>query len=217
MGAEIAVKSPAQHRPNAWPALTVICLLLIACSSSGSPSASSSVAATASGSGSAEASTSQDASVEPTAEPTDGLGEFACSFPVEGVGTVERAQITDVRVGTHDGYDRVVFEFDSGIPQFTLDEATPPLIADPSGRELSVEGDAFWHLVMHGGTHISPDGDETYAGTRDFTPDFPKLAELIEGGDFEAVSTWYFGLTEESCVRVLTLNNPSRLVIDIEQ
>ena len=63
---------------------------------------------------------------------------------------------------------------------------------------------------------VSPDGVETYTGPTDFTPDFPKLEELALAGDFEAVSSWYIGMSETSCVRVLTLQGPSRLVIDIE-
>ena len=51
-------------------------------------------------------------------------------------------------------YDRVVIEFDEGIPPFTLDEATPPLLADPSGMEMDVEGSAFWSLVLQGGTRV---------------------------------------------------------------
>ena len=39
---------------------------------------------------------------------------------------------------------------------------------------------------------------------------------LIEGGDFERQSTWYLGLTGESCVRVLLLDGPPRIVIDVE-
>lgn len=148
--------------------------------------------------------------------PSDDLGELACSFPLTGVGTVVRAQITDIRVGTHDGYDRVVFEFDNGIPEFMLDEATPPLLQDPSGLEMEVDGTAFLRLVMHGGTAVSPDGVQTYTGPTEFTPDFLRLAELESAGDFEAVSSWYMGLSEASCVRVLTLTTPSRLVIDIE-
>ena len=40
----------------------------------------------------------------------------------------------------------------------------------------------------------------------------------LSSGDFEAQSTWYFGLAAESCVRVLTLTDDgtARLVIDIE-
>lgn len=209
-------------RPSiAWlPALVGFALVVSACTGSGSPAASTSASTVASEQASetaaASASVEASASEEPSTAPTDGLGEFACSFPVTGVGNVVRAQITDVRVGMHGGFDRVVFEFDAGIPEFTLEEATPPLLQDASGLELDVEGTAFWRLVMHGGTAVSPDGVQTYIGPLDFTPAFPKLTELISGGDFEAVSTWYFGLDEESCVRVLTLTNPSRLVIDIE-
>jgi hypothetical protein len=213
------VKNPTNRRPLAWFGPLSLAAVLVACTSSGSPTASTSVLATASASASAGGSASVEPTTqpttEPTVEPTDGLGEFACSFPVNGIGTVTRAQITDVRVGRHDGYDRVVFEFDLGIPQFTLDEETPPLVQDPSGLEMDVAGSAFWQLVMHGGTRVTPDGEITYRGPLAFKPDFPKLAELSEGGDFEAVSTWYVGLDSEACVRVLTLTDPARLVIDI--
>jgi hypothetical protein len=212
------VTTVALRRPIAWlPALAALAMVISACTAGGSPSASASASAVASETTTASASVETSPSTEPSAEPTDDLGEFGCSFPVTGVGTVARAQITDVRVGTHAGYDRVVVEFDEGIPEFNLEEATPPLLADGSGREIEVEGSAFWRLVMRGGTAQPLDGgDPTYDGPYDFTPDFPKLAQLISGGDFEAVSTWYFGLDETSCVRVLTLTAPSRLVIDIE-
>ena len=116
-------------------------------------------------------------------------------MPIEGVGTVDRAQITDVRVGTHGDYDRVVIEFDEGIPPFTLDEATPPLLADPSGMEMDVEGIAFWSAGhCRAVRRVTVDGSMSYDGQTDFTPDFPELAELVEAGDFEAVSSWYIGL-----------------------
>jgi hypothetical protein len=203
------------HR-RAIPSVALIALVvaLAACHStvpgaggSSTPSASTSTGATPS------AATS--ASGEPTAQPSDDLGPFACSFPVTGTATVNRAQLVDVRVGTHAGYDRVVFEFAKGVPAFTLDEATPPLVEDASGRELDVAGNAFWQLVMRDASRADLSGKPMFTDT-DFNPGFPKLTELIEGGDFEAVSTWYFGLDAESCVRVLTLKSPSRLVLDIQ-
>jgi hypothetical protein len=152
----------------------------------------------------------------PTAAPTDDLGPFVCQLPIESDGTVPRAQITDVRVGTHDGYDRVVIEFDDGIPPYILQEATPPLLSDPAGMEMDVEGTAFRNLVLLGGTRVTEDGMLTYDGRTDFTPDFPVLAQLVESGDFEATSAWYLGLQQDSCTRILTLTAPSRLVIDIQ-
>jgi hypothetical protein len=44
------------------------------------------------------------------------------------------------------------------------------------------------------------------------------VTSLVEGGDFEAVSTWYVGVHGPgACVRVTTLEGPSRLAIDIGQ
>ena len=69
---------------------------------------------------------------------------------------------------------------------------------------------------MRGGTKQTDAGTRSYDGPTDSSPDFAALVHLIEGGDFELQSTWYLGLTGESCVRVLLLEGPPRLVIDIE-
>jgi hypothetical protein len=202
-------------RPATWPrtavAATLITLTLAACAPAAGGSASPTTSVPPS-----VAMPSEPSSSAPTPEPSADLGPFTCELPIDGDETVARAQITDVRVGTHAGYDRVVIEFDQGIPPFTLDQATPPLLADPSGMEMEVEGSAFWSLVLQGGTRVTVDGAMSYDGPTDFTPDFPALAELVEAGDFEAVSSWYLGLHEATCARVLTLADPARLVIDIE-
>jgi hypothetical protein len=149
-------------------------------------------------------------------EPSGDLGEFTCTLPVSDPGTVTRAQITALRVGTHEDYDRITFEFDSGIPEYRIEAATPPFFADPSGLPLEVAGSAFWKIVLIGGTKVTPDGVVTYGGPNDFTPGFDALVALKEGGDFEALSTWYAGLADTSCIRVMTLTGPKRLVIDIQ-
>ena len=162
------------------------------------------------------ASSTPDASDE--AVPSDALGAFSCELPVVDVATVERAIITDVRVGTHAGYDRVVFEFVAGLPEITLEPASPPFTHDPSGMPLDVMGSSFLRLTMRGGTKQTLEGTSAYDGPTDFDPEFPTLVDLVEGGDFEAVSTRYLGLTRESCVRVLSLTDAAapRLVIDVE-
>lgn len=193
---------------------TALILLLAACGRAGAGDATTSASPSASATTSASESASASASTVATPSP-DPLGAFACDFPVTGTATVTRAQLVDVRVGTHAGYDRVVFEFEEGIPAFTLDRATPPLVEDASGRELDVAGNAFWALVMREASRVRMDGTPAFTDT-DFTPNFPKLTELVEGGDFEAVSTWYFGLDSDSCIRVLRLDDPSRLVFDIQ-
>ena len=151
--------------------------------------------------------------------PSDELEEFTCDeLPIHEDATVARANIVDVRMATHDGFDRVVFEFVDGLPEVTLDRATPPFTHDASGEPIEVEGTSFLRLTMRGGTKQTDEGTSSYDGPTEFDPGFPTLVDLVEGGDFEAQSTWYFGLGSEACVRVLALTDDGapRLVIDVE-
>lgn len=214
-------RAPRRARASA---ILLVSLLHAACTGGGGTLSPSSAASSATASPAASLPPTPEATPPvseaptraPTVAPTPDIGPFACSFPVEGSGTVTVAHITDVRVGEHDGYDRIVFEFDTGIPTHAISEATPPIIADPSGLPLEVQGSSFWQILLTGGTKMMPDGTSSYTGPTDLTPGFAKLVELVEGGDFEAVSTWYAGLSTTSCVRVLTLDGPPRLVIDVE-
>jgi hypothetical protein len=209
-----------QHRPRNIPlvAVMVAALSLTACAGSrigaGSPTQSAQ-----SSSASVEPSPppSEPASVPPSAAPSEeDLGPFACAFPMEERDAAVHSQLVDVRVGEHDGYDRVVFEFDNGIPEYVLSEAEPPYTEDPSGLPMEVEGEAVLQLVMIGGTRWDSEYQATYDGPLSFEPGFEKLVHLVEAGDFEAVSSWYMGLSGDACVRVLALDGPHRLVIDIE-
>lgn len=196
--------------------LLVASLALTACAGSrfGAGSASPSADASPSTAPSEAGEPSTVASASPA--PGEDLGPFACTFPIERRGEPVHTQLIDVRVGEHDGYDRVVFEFDNGIPEYILSAAAAPYTEDPSGHPIDVSGESVLHLVMIGGTSVSQDYEQTYTGPFEFEPGFAKLVHLVEAGDFEAVSSWYIGLSGESCARVLTLDGPDRLVIDIE-
>lgn len=189
----------------------------------GGPAASSPAATASPPAPSVSASTAASASPSPapTVEPvpSDDLGSFSCDLPVVDDATVARAQIVDVRVGSHDDYDRVVFEFADGLPEFTLDRAEPPFTQDASGLPIDVEGTSFLRLIMRGGTKQTEEGTSSYDGPTDFDPGFTMLVDLVEGGDFEAQSTWYLGLNGPACVRVMRLvgeGGSPRLVIDVE-
>lgn len=202
------------------PLALVISLFLVGCAStSPSPSASSvpsaSVESSLPASEPASAEPSVTATSLPSDEPSDSPVPFACTASVTVPKTTDRAQITAVRVGTHDGYDRVTFEFAAGIPLTTIAGVLGPLYADASGLPLDVAGTIFLQVTINGGTKVS-DGGLTYAGPTNFEPGFDRLLQLREGGDVEAVSTWYLGLDEGGCYRVITLTGPSRLVIDVE-
>ncbi len=156
------------------------------------------------------------ATVEPV--PSEDLEPVSCDLPIHVDATIDHTNIADVRIGTHADYDRVVFEFSDGIPEASLDRAEPPFSQDGSGFPIQVDGESFLQLTMRGGTKQMEDGSSSYDGPTEFTPGFPTLVHLVEAGDFEAQSTWIFGLSSEACVRVLTLTDDGapRLVIDVE-
>lgn len=205
----------------------LVAVLIAACtgeSSTATPGSSSSSteptasvpASSASQSQPASAVATQAASAEPSEE---ALGPFSCDLPIHVDATVARSTITDVRVGTHADYDRVVFEFADGIPEASLERATPPFTHDASGAPIEVSGSSFLRLILRGGTKQTDSGTSSYTGPLDFDPGYPTLVDLVEGGDFEAQSTWYLGLTHEACVRVMALvgeGGSPRLVIDVQ-
>jgi len=180
----------------------------------------SACSATSSGSSSGAAATSQ-ASQSGAASPSssaagESLAPFVCTLPIHAAATTPRAQITDLTLGAHDSYDRIVFDFAAGIPEYTVEKAVPPLTQDPSGLPMQVQGSSFLRIVLHGGTVQLPAGGQSYGGATSFTPHFAKLSDLQSAGDFEAVASWYAGMSGDACVRVFTVSAPNRLVIALQ-
>lgn len=161
-------------------------------------------------------------SMPPDKDGPNDLAGFDCTAAVHfqqgGSDAGNPVNLTDVRVGSHEGFDRIVFET-SGAGAHDIERATPPFFQDGSGRELSAPGDTFFRVLLPGTTKQLPDGSSSYDGPTSSTPSgLPVVVSLVEGGDFEALSTWYVGVHGPgACVRVTTLEQPNRLVIDIGQ
>ena len=94
--------------------------------------------------------------------------------------------LTDVRAGGHTGFDRVVFEFDGAVPEHRVGYVD--------------------QLVQDGSPTISP---------RRFSTGLTAVKEVVQAGDFEAVVTYGIGVDRKRPIKVSTLSNPSRLVIDV--
>jgi hypothetical protein len=200
----------------------LLVLVLAACTATTSPSPSSPLEPTPSAATTQPTAKPTSAATRaPTSapslppEPTADLGSFVCSYPYAVDGTAGRAQIGEVRVGTHAGYDWIVFQFENGIPALDVKVGTPPFTHDPSGLPMPVAGSDFLVFLLRGGTGLAPDGRVTYSGPTDFKPGYPILVQFIQAGDFEAQSEWVAGLSQPACIRVFTLTGPDRLVIDL--
>lgn len=160
------------------------------------------------------------ASLEPD-ESDAPVGTWNCTLPSHYAATTDRAQLGDVRIGPRgsgpSGYDRIVFQFDgAGTPEVDIREGQPPFTEDPSGLPLEVAGEAWLLITFHGGTAVTPDGEQTYNGPTEFALGFPQIVEMKQAGDFEAVSDWVVGLRGTACHRVEIREAPTRLLIDVQ-
>jgi hypothetical protein len=128
---------------------------------------------------------------------------------------VSGAQLVDVRVGSHDTYDRVTFEFSgqATVPPFRIRTVTTPT-EDGSGKPLSLSGSSYAEIVFQHASGYDLYYHPTYDGPKDFRPGYPFLAEVREAGDFERVLTWAFGLNGPACWHVTQLDDPVRLAVD---
>ena len=155
------------------------------------------------------------ASATPTLAPSaTALGQFQC-IDASGGTDAGPVQLKTIRTAHQPGYDRIVFEFSPGtgrVPPYTVTrQSSTHFVKDPSGQPVTLKGSYGLRVVLRNTT-----AHGTYAGSTDLTPGLPVLQEAMQLGDFEGVNSWGLGLTGSSCVRVLELSNPTRLVIDIQ-
>lgn len=145
--------------------------------------------------------------IQPSPSPTP--QPFLCQDQAGGSSGLT-TQLTNIRPASHagDGYDRVVFDFSSGIPSWDLTrQESATFVRDPSGQNMTLDGSAGLKLVLR---------NVDVAGTapNQLTPALTSIREIAQLGNFERVVTYGFGLSSSRCVRVLQLSN-SRLVIDV--
>jgi hypothetical protein len=88
------------------------------------------------------------------------------------------------------------------------------LVQDASGRPVSVAGAADLEVVFRGANAHQPDGSPTISPKR-FSTGLPAVKEVAQLGDFEAVVSYGIGVDRKRPIKVSTLSNPSRLVIDV--
>jgi len=145
--------------------------------------------------------------IEPSPSPTP--QPFLCQDQAGG-SSGAATQLTNIRAASHagDGYDRVVFDFNGGIPTWDLTrQESAKFVRDASGQEVTLDGSAGLKLVLR-------DVDLAAGAPTDSKPGLTSVREIAQLGNFERVLTYGIGLSSSQCVRVLQLTN-SRLVVDV--
>jgi hypothetical protein len=142
------------------------------------------------------------------------LAAVVLAIAAAPAGAQSAPTLVDVRAGHHPGFDRVVFEFRGGaVPRHRVGYVDQ-LVEDGSGKPVEVAGAADLEVVFHGANAHGDDGTPTVSPRR-FSTGLPAVKEIAQTGDFEAVVGYGIGIDRRRPIKVSTLSNPSRLVVDV--
>ncbi|RZU31235.1 AMIN-like domain-containing (lipo)protein [Blastococcus saxobsidens] len=144
-----------------------------------------------------------------------GDGDIAESVATGGGPAVT---VTDVRLGTHDGFDRIVFEVaGDGLAGWQVGWVDEPR-APGSGAPVEVPGQAFLGITL---TNIALPGD---AGADALVWQGPQrqavagaavLEALVDAALVEGRYSFFAGTDERRPFAVGTANSPQRIVVDL--
>lgn len=123
--------------------------------------------------------------------------------------------ITDVRIGTHDCYDRLVIDVPGAAANqlgYTV-RYVNQLIGDPSGEPIPVHGGAILEVVVHAPAYDPDTGTPTYPGPDPDPAGYPTFRDVVYAGSFEGQTQFGLGVRARLPFRVLQLDG--RLVVDV--
>jgi hypothetical protein len=174
---------------------------------------------TACGSSATDARAHSVRSADSTGRPTTSLPSGPRRQFAESKGAWDLV-LRDVRVSEHEGFDRVVVEFEgTGTPGWGARYVKTPR-ADGSGVAVDVHGDSFLGVSISGVT-IRKRYPETpadfFRGRRHFMPEHGgRIADVNVGGVFEGYSQLFLGIDgDQAPFRVFARTSPSRLVVEV--
>jgi len=124
----------------------------------------------------------------------------------------------DLRFGRHDGYDRLVLDLDgSGEPAWRMEYVDEPR-GQGSGEIVDLDGGAY--LVMSVQNIMLPGeeaGQPEYLGPAAILPPAGGVIREVQwGGIFEGTLEIFIGVAEEVPFRAFLLEDPDRIVMDIQ-
>ncbi|TNC18026.1 hypothetical protein FHE66_08495 [Georgenia sp. 311] len=159
----------------------------------------------------------------PTGEPSGEETDQSALPPFEPAGTPRTSEPSgdlllpvDLRVGDHEGYERVVIDLEGvGVPGWQTEYVTEA-IEDGRGERVDVAGDAILSVYVSG-TRYPHEGEAHYV-SQGPVDGSDVIEEVHYLGTFEGLTQLFIGVDGGPAdYRVLTLSNPARLVIDIAE
>jgi len=184
--------------------------------------------AASSTSSSASSSSGNDSGAGPSTEPAaqeedvEDPDTDAPPFPADASPDTQDASsdsmvtVRDIRIGRHDGFDRIVFEVGgAGTPGWDVryvDTAT----SQGSGDPVDVAGNAILRVSITGAGYPYDTGVEEFASSDPLTAAGTQVVkEVVFDATYEGTTVAFAGTTGSAPFRVFALQNPARVVVDV--
>lgn len=138
-------------------------------------------------------------------ESADPLSIDAQTFPVAS------------RVGVHEGYDRVVVEYEKPAADigWSTEGVADSITSAGSGQPVDIDGTVFLQIRVAGLRY--PTNDELELSWDPQIPADSIVSAVDVSYPFEGMHEVNIGLSAGSSYRVTVLDNPTRLVVDIQR
>jgi hypothetical protein len=145
------------------------------------------------------------------------------SLPKTASGGMSLANVTNLRAGRHECWDRLVYDLDAPAQGARYSVSYVPVVTeDASGNPVPLAGGAFLQIVVDVHDADLNTGVPTYQPADRFhavnVTGFQTFRQVYYGGSFEGVNTSGLGVRARLPFRVFFLSGPgngSRLVIDV--
>ena len=156
---------------------------------------------------------------EPGAQP---VGEFSTdSYESDNwpdFGDAKGVYPVAMRSAVHDGFERIVIEHaGTGTPSMLVRYTDEPM-APGSGADLGIDQDAVLEIIWSGTASVDDMDVDELMQVNDPITDLNTTAaqSVVVFPPFEATSNYFIGLDEQRPYAVTILQDPVRLVVDIQ-
>jgi AMIN domain len=115
-------------------------------------------------------------------------------------------QITRIRTGRHDTFDRIVLDVHGDLPSYAVRYVSE--VAGPSGEPVPVRGRAILAVDVSSVDVEHAPARPSLAGLRD-------IRDVVLFEAFEGHLGWGVGVSDRNGFRVFELRSPNRIVVDV--
>lgn len=156
----------------------------------------------------------------PATFPTDAGPPFlapgtTASAPAAGSG--RGLSVTDLRTADNTGFDRVVFELGgTGTVGWRVRYDADPR-RQGSGEPVRLGTPATLSVMLDGVAYPTDSGVPEYSGPRRLSPNLSAVRAVQLGGVFEGSVDAFVGVAANRPFRVFRLDNPQRVVLDVQR